>query len=455
MKRQRSLLEYFSKRREEALDVASASPAADPWAHGATKGVKDGLPLALETSAAASSSLAATTSKMPLRHCASDVAFHSAAPQIDDKENIGDGAPSRPPTFLRCAEKTRRMRNGARSPQAAVQTSLDFGQNNAGGVLKCGLCGMLFNFTVKEDIRIHERCCNALSSGSVSATMIGRQFADGLDMWIASEQLGKALEGVAQPKRRSQAVRDSTRKCTPEEFCTRVQETSDSELVLYVFDCSKKDCVEDAVFRRLVESLQFSDVLSCASAYCLVSVVYRHAGCLLCAVAGRPFTRQQDPVLLLRDSGDSTVTHCYTRSCMTFCDVPYVWCQSVAVLESTARDWWLTKTVAAMQSTRLAIQDFFYPTKRNDNTQQRLHALLESALRCAVTTLGRHVSYGHTLCPRSEFSYDCSALSVDVLSRVDSVTACIDSERPLYTHNNGCDALVDSESSLSVVSYGD
>ncbi|EKF32824.1 hypothetical protein MOQ_003314 [Trypanosoma cruzi marinkellei] len=448
MKRQRSLLEYFSKRREEALDVASASPAIDPWAHGTTKGEKDELPLALEASAAA------TKSKIPLRHCASDVAFHAAVPQIDDKENIGDGALSRSPTFLRCAEKTRRMRKVDRRPQGGVQTSLDFGQNNAGGVLKCGLCGMLFNFTVKEDIRIHERCCSALSSGSVSVTMIGGQCADSLDSWIASEQVGKALEEVAQPRRRSQAVRDSTRKCTAEEFCTRIQETSDSELVLYVFDCSKQDCVEDAVFRRLVEALQFSDVLLCASAYCLVTVVHRHAGCLLCAVAGRPFTRQQDPVLLLRNSEDSTVTHCYTRSCMTFCDVAYVWCQSVAVLEAMATDWWLTKTVTAIQSTRLAIQDFFHPTRRKDKTQERQQALLESALRCAVRTLGRHVSYGHRLCPRSEFSYDCSTLSSDVLSRVDSVTACIDSERPLYTHNNGCDALVDSENSLSVVSYG-
>ncbi|ESL07256.1 hypothetical protein TRSC58_05059 [Trypanosoma rangeli SC58] len=435
MKRQRSLFDFFPKRRVTALAavVAAAAPAA---------------PEAENDEIDEPPPLASARSKIATPQAVSGACGRVAVSPTDAIESVDNSATNVFHTSLCCLDTPRRT-------QAAVQTFLDFGQNNAGGTMKCSLCGMVFNFTVTEDIRIHERCCTALFSGKSGASKKGKQRADGLEAWLASAQLGKALEGLLQPKRRGQAVRESLRKCTNGEFCTRVQESSHKELVLYVFDGSKQDCVKDVVFRRLVEALEFSEVMLCAAAYFLVAVVHCHTGRLLCAVAGKLSTREQDPVLILGKSECCTVTRCHTRSCVTFCDVPYVWCQRDAVLEATIADWWHPDTVAALQPTRVAIQDFFQCTKQQEKNQQRLHVLVDTALRCAVTTLGRHVSYGRTLCPRSEFSYDCNTLSSDVLGRVEVVTACINAEAPLYTHTDGHDAFGDSDAELSVVSYGE
>ncbi|RNF21908.1 uncharacterized protein Tco025E_03238 [Trypanosoma conorhini] len=434
MKRQRSLLEFLPKERAAAPAVAAA---LESEYHD-----RDGSP-----------PLALATSKATLARAVSGDSARVAASQADAKKKIGGGAASFSPTSLRSSDTPRRTQLAARHPQAAVQTSLDFGQRNAGGVMTCGLCGMLFNFTATEDIRLHERCCTALSSGNSGASKTGRLRADDRDAWLASAQLGKALEGLALPKRRGQAVRESTRRCTAGEVCAMVHESSGKELVLYVFDGSKQDCVKDAVFRRLVEALEFSEVMLCAAAYSLVTVVHGHTGRLLCAVAGRPSTREQDPVLMLGKSEGCAATRCYTRSCATFCDVPYIWCQCDAALEAMEADWWHTKTMAALQPARLAVQDFFRCTKRLEPKRQRLHALVDTALRSALKTLGRHVSYGHTLCPRSGFSYDRNVVSSDVMRRVDAVTECSDAAAPLYTHADDHDALVDSEAELSVVSY--
>lgn len=352
---------------------------------------------------------------------------------------IDAAAPDNSLFLPREIEKTPATRNNAKRLRSAVQTSLDFGQSNVDGVATCGLCGMIFNVTVEEDVRLHRRCCAASSRKKGS-----RQFADCPDAWLSSEQLSKALDSIAGPRRR--------RGCAAKEFCTRVQESADDEFIVYVLDCSGPKFAEDAVVRQLLEALQFFDLLFAAAAYTLVVVMHRRAGRLLCAVAGRPSTREQDPALVLRPGGDGAPTRCHTQSCVTLCDVPYVWCQRDAALAASSADWWTTQTASALRSTRSAVRDFFCRGGgRVGDERERLRGLVDSALRRALRTLGRRVAYGHALCPRLQFSYDRGALRDDVLSRLDAVTSVGDSGA-LYTHDDGA---VDSGDGLSVVSYGD
>ncbi|ORC93309.1 uncharacterized protein TM35_000011860 [Trypanosoma theileri] len=349
-----------------------------------------------------------------------------------------------------------KRRGGSKRQRAAVQTSLDFGQRDVAAAKTCGRCGMFFNAAIDADVRLHRRCCTmAARSDAVANTHAA---------WLASAQLAKAFVTLVRPQRGGTGRENGTTSHSSSSggFCTRLQESHSDEFVCYVMDCSRRGFAEDALVSRFVEALQFTDVVLTAASYTLVAVVHHRAERLLCAVAGRPSTRQQEPQLLLqqRSEGDIPI-RCCTKSSVTFCDVPYVWCQEEAVLAATATEWKTTQTTASLLSTRTAVENFFNRTERceggqqQQQKQQQLRKLVDTALSRALTTLGRHVTYGHALCSRSQFSYDCGVLSENVLNRIDTVTMC-NGAVSLYTHTEDYnDEISESENELSIVSYSD
>ncbi|KAH9599130.1 N-acetyltransferase ESCO [Trypanosoma melophagium] len=356
---------------------------------------------------------------------------------------------------------------GQKRQRPAVQTSLDFGQREVAAATTCGHCGMFFNAAIDADVRLHRRCCTGITARRSAV-------ADTHATWLASTQLAKALVGLVRPQRGGAGRENGNNNNNNNNsisnsssggvFCTRLQQKSHSdEFVCYVMDCTRRGFAEDVVISRLVEALQFTDVVLSAASYTLVAVVHQRAERLICAVAGRPSTRQQEPLLLLQERREGDIPiRCRTKSSVTFCDVPYVWYQQETVLAATAAEWRSTQTAASLVSTRTAVQEFFNPPERGEGGQQKqkqkqqqLRTLVDTALHRALTTLGRHVTYGHALCPRSEFSYDCGVLYEDVLNRVDNVTMCSGAVS-LYTHTDECDdGASESENELSIVSYSD
>ncbi|KEG13725.1 hypothetical protein DQ04_00821030 [Trypanosoma grayi] len=447
-KQQKSLFDFFAKKNESSAAVAVEAAAAAANERGMGK---EELPLVVLSSSVAPNSAPTASTAFGVTPSAGE------SSRADSNETV----PPRADAEGRRSNAALGTCCGAKRWRSAVQTSLDFGQSDAGGVTKCRLCGMVFNATVKEDVCLHARCCTALSSSSPSPSWAkkSRCGTEATDAWLASELLGKSLESMVHHQRRGAAKAPA--RCSSGDFCVRLPESVDDEFMCYVFDCSKRGFAEDAVAIRLAEALRFPDVVLPAAAYCLVVMLHRRAGRLLCAVAGRPSTREQDPALVVRRDKDGTTTRCGTRTCVTFCDVPYVWCQRDAVLAASASDWWPARTVAALQSTGAAVRDFFSQRGGGhaEEQQQRLHTLVDAALHRSVMALGRHVVYGHALSPRAQFSYDNVALREDVLDRVAAVTACDndgEDASPLFTHAGGCgDVANDAESELSVVSYGD
>ncbi|CBH15317.1 hypothetical protein, conserved [Trypanosoma brucei gambiense DAL972] len=326
----------------------------------------------------------------------------------------------------------------SKRPRSGAQTCLDFGQSDIGGVTTCRICGMIYNAVMPEDIRLHRRFCRPQALSNKRCKELDA--ADGHCVWLASRDVIVQLDRLAGSQRQNLAMQRRYRAGAAP-VCLKVQESTADEFICYVLECGARGLARSTVVSRFVEALQFDDVtLQGESDYCLVAVVQVYLERLVCVVAGRPVARTHEPTLLPYKK------HCETAlggkqyletSQKTLCDVPYIWLQSELVLATTWRGCLQQQIAPAVKSQRDVTRDFFkcrgMASEKKFEDLQQTRSLGDAALSRALSTLGRHVTYGCALCPRRQFSYDSSVVNESMLHRVAGVMGC-DDVSTLYTH---------------------
>nr|CCC93503.1 conserved hypothetical protein [Trypanosoma congolense IL3000] len=326
---------------------------------------------------------------------------------------------------------------GTKRPRNVVQTCLDFGQSNVGGITTCRLCGMIYNVTLVEDVRLHKRRCHrkmTSKNGEVGAVL------DDFRAWASSDTAVKQLEKLSQVKHPKGDCGRGTRGGI-RSLCRRVQDSLLDEFVCFVFDCASRDFLRHKISGILAEALQFSDiVLTPEVSYCLVVVVHLHYNRLVCAVAGRSSSRRQKPAP--QNHGERrgvglAETHCVKRPHATLCDVPYAWLQEASVLMDARKNSQGAELLFDAKPQQPTARDFFNISESSRRERQRcelqrINSLVNIALGRALATLGRHVIYGCALCPLTQFSYDSDTLDKTFLDRIsESLT---NGHNSLYTH---------------------
>jgi len=322
--------------------------------------------------------------------------LRSQSPTTDRDSSNTVRAPPPPP-----AEK----KSQTRAP-ALTQTYLDLGQTAVMQVgTTCALCGMLFTQEA-EDLLLHRRLCRRLQPPTTAG---GRRRGPCSKAKDPSSDEPSAfapasvsvLEGAL--RHLSRHVGNGAPGCErllSDPLCPRLGDTT------YILRCGKLAVLKTPGVADLIQLLGFHAALLEAIDYTVVALVSKRWGRVLCAVAGRPRTREQDPQLVLRPRPDGT-TQYFTRKEFTFCDVDYVWLAPVAAVQ---------RHDAAFRTNLLAFSgpfaNFFASNAAKEETRaqdhQRVASELYMAFHDALVALANQVIYGHPLDPVSQLSFSAS-----------------------------------------------
>lgn len=397
--------------------------------------------------------------------------LRSQSPTTESDRSNGVRAPPPPP-----AEK----KSQTHAPKL-TQTYLDLGQTAVMQVgTTCALCGMLFTQDA-EDLRLHKRLCRRLQQ---PATAGGRRRGPGSKAKDSSSDEPSAfapasvrvLEGALLHLRRHVGSgAPGCERLLSDPLCPRLGDTT------YILRCGKFAVLKTPGVADLIQLLGFHAALLEAMDYTVVALVRKTWGRVLCAVAGRPRTREQDPQLVLRPRPDGT-TQYFTRKEFTFCDVDYVWLAPAAAVQ---------RHDAASRTNLFAFSgpsaNLFASKAAKEEARaqdyRRVASELNVAFHDALVALANQVVYGHPLDPVSQLSFsasifeashtDSSATKEGIISQ-EMLRQCLgahhaqdgggDALPALFTHSteSSDDSLSDelsvsqlSTSTLSVVSYTD
>ncbi|KAG8347117.1 hypothetical protein TRVL_02063 [Trypanosoma vivax] len=311
---------------------------------------------------------------------------------------------------------------GGKRARDCVQTCLDFGQTDVGGVVTCSSCGMMYNLTLPDDVRLHKRACRRNCRNDAE--------------WLASSQCVQQLDKLTQQASQERSGRKSTQDSIVIS-CSRITDSVGGEFTSYVFDCTTKHFAKKAVMRRLVEALCLAEVLTSAIEVTFLVVVAHVVSLrLVAAVAGSAATREQASVLVAneQDCGESQIRRCSRTTHRTLCDVSFIWLQNESVFPSSLINGRHTTLETQFTPASEVVATFFRSPVHKKTPRSGARLLVNTGLEHALAVLGRHVLYGCTLCPSTQFSYDAGKICRETLDRV-GASLCMGTES-LHAHIN-------------------